>query len=104
PHYVRCPVLVHEFPQGTLGISYQGRLLARYGRDGHLLNTPAPPRRLSAGPTRAQSGTTRPLSRRAITAPAASGRVGSTPAGRGTGRRGQSAQRDGRAAGRATRR
>jgi len=41
PHYVRCPVLVHEFPQGTLGISYQGRLLARYGRDGHLLSTAA---------------------------------------------------------------
>jgi hypothetical protein len=29
PHYVRCPVFVPEFPDDTLGISYQGRLLAR---------------------------------------------------------------------------
>jgi hypothetical protein len=29
-HFVRCPVLIHQFPNGTLGISYQGRLLARY--------------------------------------------------------------------------
>ena len=36
-HYVRCEVTVHEFPEGTLGISYQGRGLARYGRDGQLL-------------------------------------------------------------------
>src|SRR5512139_53356 len=36
-HYVRCPVLVHEFPEGTLGVSYQGRLLARYDRAGQLL-------------------------------------------------------------------
>src|SRR5512144_184778 len=41
-HYVRCPVMVHEFPEGTLGISYQGRLLARYSREGHLLPTAAP--------------------------------------------------------------
>ena len=41
PHYVRCPVLVHEFPDDTLGISYQGRLLARYTRQGTLLETPA---------------------------------------------------------------
>jgi hypothetical protein len=40
-HYVRCPVLVHEFPEGTLGISYQGRLLARYSRSGELVATPA---------------------------------------------------------------
>ena len=39
PHYVRCPVLVHEFPAGTLGISYQGRLSARYTRQGDLLPT-----------------------------------------------------------------
>jgi len=44
-HYVRCPVLVHEFPEGTLGISYQGRLLARYSRDGQLLPTAAPAHR-----------------------------------------------------------
>jgi hypothetical protein len=29
-HFVRCPVLIHQFPNGTLGISYHGRLLARY--------------------------------------------------------------------------
>jgi hypothetical protein len=37
-HYVRCEVTVHEFPEGTLGISYQGRLLARYSADGQLLD------------------------------------------------------------------
>jgi hypothetical protein len=36
-HYVRCPVLVHEFPDATLGVSYQGRLLARYSPQGDLL-------------------------------------------------------------------
>jgi hypothetical protein len=39
PHYVRCPVLAHEFPDDSLGISYQGRLLARYSRQGTLLET-----------------------------------------------------------------
>lgn len=33
-HYVRCPVTVHEFPDETLGISYQGRLLGTYQKDG----------------------------------------------------------------------
>jgi hypothetical protein len=42
-HYVRCEVTVHEFPEGSLGLSYQGRLLGRYGRDGQLL--PAAPGR-----------------------------------------------------------
>lgn len=37
PHYVRCPVTVHEFPNGTLGISYQDRLLGVYRRDGKLI-------------------------------------------------------------------
>lgn len=45
-HYVRCEVTAHEFPDGTLGISYQGRLRARYGRDGQLL--PSPLRRPAA--------------------------------------------------------
>ncbi len=40
-HYVRCPILVHEFPDDTLGISYQGRLLARYTRQGTLIEAPA---------------------------------------------------------------
>jgi len=26
-HFVRCPVTVHQFSNGTLGVSYQGRLL-----------------------------------------------------------------------------
>ena len=41
PHYVRCPVLVHELPDTTLGLSHQGRLLARYDRTGRLLEAPA---------------------------------------------------------------
>ena len=36
-HYVRCPVVVHEFTDGTLGISYQRHLLARFDQDGQLL-------------------------------------------------------------------
>jgi len=85
-HYVRCPVIVHEFPEGTLGISYQGRLLARYGRDGQLLATPAParrrPRRESPipGPGQIMAATKQ-------IAPGASERVASQPAGRGPHRR-----------------
>jgi hypothetical protein len=36
-NYVRCPVLVHELLDGTIGVSFQGRLLARYGRDGEIV-------------------------------------------------------------------
>jgi transposase len=36
-HFVRCPVTVHQFSDGTLGISYQGRLLARYDAAGDPL-------------------------------------------------------------------
>ena len=39
-HYVRCPVLVHEFTDESLGISSQGQLLARYTRAGVLLEAP----------------------------------------------------------------
>jgi transposase len=42
-HYTRCPVVVHEFPDQSLGLSYAGRLLARYTATGTLL-----PRRLPA--------------------------------------------------------
>lgn len=45
PHYVRCEVTVHEFPEGTLGISYQGQLLARYTPQGELLQRAGPPQR-----------------------------------------------------------
>ena len=37
-HFVRCAVTVHQFPDDTLGISYQGRLLARYDSAGQLLS------------------------------------------------------------------
>lgn len=36
-HFARCRVTVHEFPSGTLGVSYQGRLLAEYDHDGETL-------------------------------------------------------------------
>ena len=36
-HYVRCPVTVHEFTNGNLGISYQNRLLGEYLPDGDLI-------------------------------------------------------------------
>ena len=36
-HFVRCPVTVHQFANATLGVSYQGRLLARYDANGDLL-------------------------------------------------------------------
>lgn len=37
-HFVRCPVTVHEFPNGHFGVSYQGKLLAQYGSDGALIH------------------------------------------------------------------
>src|SRR5262249_17852446 len=37
-HFVRCPVTVHQFSDGNLGISFQGRLLARYDHGGELLH------------------------------------------------------------------
>ena len=81
-HYVRCPVLVHEFPGGTPGISYQGRLLARYARDGQLLPALAP--RSAAERKAPQPGTARALSALPIVAPGASLRVASTAGTAGT--------------------
>jgi transposase len=60
-HYVRCPVLVHEFPDGTLGVSYQGRLLARYTRAGQLLAVPPAARRRRPGARRTAPGEGRPI-------------------------------------------
>jgi len=74
-HYVRCEVTVHEFPEGTLGISYQGRLLARYRRDGQLL-PPVASRRPRAGRKPQANGTAHPSERAPRVAPAASGDVG----------------------------
>lgn len=39
-HFVRCPVLVHELPDGRLAVSYQGRQLAQFTPDGELLRRP----------------------------------------------------------------
>jgi len=39
----RRPVLVHEFLDGTLGVSFQGRLLARFDRAGQFLRKGVPP-------------------------------------------------------------
>lgn len=36
-HYARCPVLVHELTNGTLAISFQGRVLARFDSEGTRL-------------------------------------------------------------------
>lgn len=44
PHFVRCEVTVHEFTDATVGISYLGRLLARYTRHGQLLPRATAPR------------------------------------------------------------
>jgi hypothetical protein len=38
-HFVRCPVTVHQFSDRTLGVSYQGQLLARYDSQGGPLPT-----------------------------------------------------------------
>lgn len=38
PHFVRCPVLVHELLDGNLAISFHGRLLAAYTRAGLALS------------------------------------------------------------------
>jgi transposase len=50
-HYVRCLVVVHEFTDATLGITFQGHLIARYNRTGDLIQGPAP-RRVSRTQTR----------------------------------------------------
>jgi transposase len=50
-HFVRCPVTVHQFSNGTLGISYQGRLLARYDASGGPLQ-PSPNRERAASAQR----------------------------------------------------
>jgi transposase len=32
--FARCPVIVHEFTDGALGVSFQGRLVSRFDREG----------------------------------------------------------------------
>lgn len=53
-HFVRCPVIVHQFADGTLGISYQGRLLARYDAAGGPLQ-PSPNKERAASAQRSAS-------------------------------------------------
>ena len=56
-HFVRCPVTVHQFSNGTLGISYQGRLLARYdGAGGPLQPSPLKERAVTAQHLASQAG------------------------------------------------
>jgi hypothetical protein len=47
-HFVRCPVTVHQFANATLGVSYQGRLLARYDSSGGLLAANSAPNKVRA--------------------------------------------------------
>ena len=35
-HYVRCDVILHEFPDGGIGVSYQAKLLGRFSKDGKI--------------------------------------------------------------------
>src|SRR6516164_278667 len=59
-HFVRCPVTVHQFANGTLGISYQGRLLARYDAAGGPL-PPNPNKERAASAQRLASQAVRRL-------------------------------------------
>jgi hypothetical protein len=45
--YARCPVLVHEFSDGTLGVSHHGSLLASFDRKGGLLSQQTRAKRLA---------------------------------------------------------
>ena len=45
-HFVRCKVLVHEFPDETLGISHEGKLLGRFHRNSELIRKLPRQRRL----------------------------------------------------------
>ena len=38
-HFARCSVLVHRFLDGSLGVSFQGRLVGRFSADGRPLAT-----------------------------------------------------------------
>jgi hypothetical protein len=41
-HFVRCPVLVHEFLNDTLGVTYLGKLIAEYTAEGTLIRIEKP--------------------------------------------------------------
>lgn len=38
-HFARCRVVVHEFVDETIGVTFQGRLLARFNRDGAIIES-----------------------------------------------------------------
>jgi transposase len=61
-HFVRCPVIVHQFANATLGISYQGHLLARYDAAGGPLQ-PSPNKERAARAQRLASTAVRRLAR-----------------------------------------
>jgi transposase len=65
-HFVRCPVTVHQFSNGTLGISYQGRLLARYDASGGPLQ-PSPNKERAASAQRSASKAVRRVARHSRT-------------------------------------
>jgi hypothetical protein len=56
-HFVRCPVYVHQFPNATMGGSYQDRLLARYDADGKPLPSPINKERADSAQQRSASTT-----------------------------------------------
>jgi hypothetical protein len=47
-HFARCPVIVHEMIDDRLAVSYQGRMIARFDRDGERIED----RRRTTGTTR----------------------------------------------------
>ena len=61
-HFARCPVTVHQFSNGTLGISYQGRLLAGYDGAGSPLQ-PSPTKERAATAQRLASTAVRRVAR-----------------------------------------
>jgi len=54
-HFVRCPVLVHELVDGSLAVSHQAKILARFTRQGDLI-TLSQSRHLAAARSTPPSG------------------------------------------------
>lgn len=44
-HFARCKVVVHEFLDDTIGVSFQGRLVGRFTRDGATLKSAERPKK-----------------------------------------------------------
>jgi hypothetical protein len=64
-HFVRCPGTVHQFSDGNLGITYQGRLLARYDCGGELLHS------ATATPNKVRAASAQPPGQRTNAVPTA---------------------------------